>query len=230
MHGARHEAKAGGPTRRHAWGAALLAFGLACGLTGCALGGPGEADPGHFEGSVYINEALGLRVPFPPDWHVLAEGETQDAAAAGRTVLSGGDPTGGPYRSAGNPTSRTLFTVFRHPRGSVQGMNPSVVGGLENVVARPQIQTAADYLRMLEGFLGRGGVPITFDPIQPETIMGGQPFALLPVTIMAQGDRIAQVYFCRRIDDSMLTIVATFATQEQWDEIDAVLQGLTMAR
>ncbi len=196
-----------------------------------ACGGADLLEPGRFEGSTFIHEGLGVRLPFPQDWVILPPETQGEMSRGGRELLSGGDPTGGAYANAGAPTSRTLFQVNRYPLGTVQGINPSMVGAVENISARPQIQTAVDYLQMLQLFLEQGGAPVAFEPIAPSTLLGGQEFAILAATLRpAQNLIIGQVYYARRVDDGIFTIVATTATPGDWQHMEAILAGLVMER
>jgi hypothetical protein len=200
-------------------------------LTLAACSGSDMLDPGRFEGTVFIHEGLGLRLPFPADWVILAPETQGDLSREGRELLSGGDPTGGAYADAGAATSRTLFQVNRYPLGTIPGINPSLVGAIENITPRPEIQTATDYLQMLQNFLEQGGAPMTFEQISPSYQMGGQEFALLAVTLQPAPDlTIGQVYYARRVEDSIFTIVATAATPEQWGALERVLAGMALER
>lgn len=204
--------------------AILLVLSAAC-------GGTDLLEPGRFEGNTFIHEGLGIRLPFPEDWVILPPEAQGDMSRGGRELLSGGDPTGGAYASAGAPTSRMLFQVNRYPLGTVQGMNPSLVGAVENISARPQIQTAVDYLQMLQSFLEQGGTPIAFEPIAPSSLLGGQEFAILAVTLRPAADLIiGQVYYARRVDHGIFTIVATTSTPLDWQLMENILTGLVMDR
>jgi hypothetical protein len=198
-------------------------------LAGC--GGSDLLEPGHWEGSVFIHDGLGMQITVPGDWVIAPEESTQQLAAKGRDLLSRSDADGDAYGAEGQPTSRQLFAVYRFPLGTTQGINPSLVAALENVAARPQIQTAADYLQMLESFLSRGGTPMRFEPIAPDAELAGQEFSVLAVTMTPAKDLvIGQVYHARRVDDSIFTVVATFSTPEQWAEQQAVLSTLIMEK
>ena len=200
-------------------------------LTLAACGGSDMLDPGRFEGTVFIHEGLGLRLAFPADWVILPPEAQGDLSRGGRNLLSGGDPTGGAYADAGAATSRTLFQVNRFPLGTTPGINPGLVGAVENITSRPEIQTAADYLQMLQNFLEQGGAPMTFETIAPSYQLGGQEFALLAVTLQPAPElTIGQVYYARRVDDSIFTIVATAATPGQWASLEQVLAGMAMER
>lgn len=211
----------------------LAAGGLLClaifVLAGC--GGSDLLEPGRWEGTVFIHDGLGLRVTIPGDWIIAPEESNSQLSSAGRDLLSRGDPTGSAYIAEGQPTARQLFAVYRYPLGTVDGINPSLVTALENVAARPQIQTAADYLQMLETFLSRGGTPMNFEPIVPSSELAGQEFAVLAVTMQPGPDLvIGQLYHARRVDDSIFTVVATFTTPRQWVELEAVLGAMVMER
>lgn len=182
--------------------------------------------PGHFEGKVFIHEGLGLRIPFPSDWTILSEEQQEREAEAGRRFLSQGDPTGSAYRQNGPSTSLTLFAVYQNPPGTTPGVNPHLNGAVENVLMRPQIQTPVDYLEMLMGFLQRGGAPMTFEPIVPEVLVGGKVFAVMAVTVQNGLDRMGQIYYCRRFGDTILTLVATFATPDQWSQLEGIIQSI----
>lgn len=204
---------------------------LALTLLAAACGGGDMLEPGRFQDGRFIHEALGVSLPIPSTWVILPDSAEADAARAGRDLLSGGDPTGGAYSDAGAPTSRTLFQVKQYPLGTAQGMNPGLVGAVENITARPEVQSAADYLQMLQSFMEKGGAPITFEPIVPESLLGGQNFAVLAVTLSpAPNLTIGQIYHARRVDDVVFTLVATFQTPEQWAALEQVLQGMTMER
>jgi hypothetical protein len=188
-------------------------------------------DPGRFEGTVFMHDGLGLQVPFPADWVVLPQEAQGDLSRGGRELLTGGDPTGGAYADAGAATSRTLFQVNRHPLGTVQGINPGLVGAVENITPRPEIQTAADYLQMLQDFLEQSGAPMIFEPIVTNYDLGGQQFAVLAVTMQpAPGVTIGQVYYARRVDNSVFTVVATASTPEHWAALEGILGGMAMER
>jgi hypothetical protein len=102
---------------------------------------------------------------------------------------------------------------------------------VENITPRPEIQTAADYLQMLQNFLEQSGAPMTFEPIAPAYSLGGQEFAILAVTMQPVPDlTIGQVYYARRVDDSVFTIVATASNTGQWAAVEQVLSGMTMER
>jgi hypothetical protein len=214
----------GGGTLRPGLVALLLVLTAAC-------GGADLLESGRFEGNIFIHQGLGVRLPVPEDWVILPPEAQGDQTRRGRELLSGGDPTGGAYANAGAPTSRMLFQVNRFPPGTVQGMNPSLVGAVENISARPQIQTAVDYLQMLQSFLQQGGAPIVFEPIAPNAVLGGQEFAVLAVTLRPSADLIiGQVYYARRVDDGIFTIVATTATPQDWQIMETTLAGLVMER
>ncbi len=216
------------PHRTHR--AALAAAGLLAALALAGCGGGDLLDNGRFEDHTFVHDGLGLRLPFPPSWHISPPEVIARMNESGRQVLSGGDPTGGAYADQGAP-ARTLFVVHRQPPGTVPGLNPSLVGGLENIAARPQIQSGADYLQMLQSFLARGGTPMTFEPVVPDASLAGQSFAVLAVTIQPEpGQRIGQVYHARRVEDFVLTLVATFADESQWREIEAIFGAMTMER
>ncbi|MCZ6650317.1 MAG: hypothetical protein O7D35_06565 [Acidobacteria bacterium] len=222
-----------GPTQPSIQGGSTLRLGLVAVLLvlAGACGGADLLEPGRFEGNIFIHEGLGIRLEFPGDWVILPLEAQGDMSRGGRELLSGGDPTGGAYANAGAPTSRLLFQVNRYPLGTVQGMNPGLVGAVENISARPQIQTAVDYLQMLQSFLEQGGAPIVFEPIAPSTILGGQEFAILAVTLRPTADLIiGQVYYARRVDDGIFTIVATSANLQDWQIMEKILEGLVMAR
>lgn len=205
--------------------AAVLLF-ISCGSTGVE-----DLDAGHMEGRTYVHDGFGLRVMFPENWEVVASQEEADRVAdAGKAMLSRGDPAGDAYVSAGPSTSLNLFTVYRYPLGTVEGLNPSLVAGVENVLARPAIQTPVDYLEMMQDFLTRGGTPIIFEPIVAEVELGGQTFAVLGATIQTGVQPIGQVYYCRRIEPYMLTVVASFSAPEEWTDLEAVLSTLTLER
>ena len=210
--------------------AAVLVTLLAVLAAGCGRLGPRQADLGRFEGPVFVHEGFGMRLPFPADWTIVPRENAAQVEQAGRRALSGGPGSPDPYAAAGRATSHTLFTVYRYPLGSGRGLNPSLIGGLEDVAARPQVRTPVDYLQMMQSFLGRGGTPMRFDAIVPNTLLGGQEFAVMPATVQPGPQPIGQLYYCRRIEDQMLTIIATFATPEQWSELEAVLAGLTLER
>jgi hypothetical protein len=213
---------------RSPWPRALAAVVL---LTLAACGGGDMLDPGRFEGTVFLHDGLGIRLPFPANWEILPQEAQGDLSRDGRELLSGGDPSGGAYADAGAATSRTLFQVNRYPLGSVQGINPGLVGAVENITPRPEIQTAADYLQMLQNFLEQSGAPMTFEPIAPAYSLGGQEFAILAVTMQPVPDlTIGQVYYARRVDDSVFTIVATASNTDQWAAVEQVLSGMTMER
>ena len=211
----------------------LAAGGLVC-LAVLALAGCGSSDliePGRWEGTVFIHEGLGLRVTVPGYWIIAPEESSGQLSSAGRDLLSKSDPTGSAYGAEGQPTSRQLFAVYRFPLGTIQGINPSLVAALENVAARPQIQTAADYLQMLQTFLSRGGTPMNFEPIVSSSELAGQEFAVLAVTLQPTPELvIGQVYHARRVGDSIFTVVATFSTPEQWAELELVLGAMVMER
>ena len=197
----------------------------------CGGGGVDRFDPGRMEGHTYLHDGFGLRITFPDDWVVLSDpDESERVAQAGRRMLSQGNPTGDAYRSAGPSTSRNLFTVYRYPLGTVQGLNPSLIAGVENVLARPRIQTPVDYLEMMQDFLTRGGTPIAFEPIVAEAELGGQSFAVLGATIQTGARPIGQVYYCRRIEPYMLTIVTSFSDPTEWTELQTVLSTMTLER
>jgi hypothetical protein len=219
--------------RRHDAGARLLVRAVAC-LAAClmaACAGDDLLEDGRWEGTVFVHDGLGLRVTVPEIWVIAPDEAISQLSSTGRDVLSRGDPTGTAYGAEGPPTSRTLFAVYRFPLGTVQGINPSLVAAVENVSARPQTQTAADYLQMLQSFLSRGGTPMVFEPIATESLLAGQEFAVLGVTIQPEpGARIAQVYHARRVEDYVFTVVATFSTPEQWLELEAILRTMVMER
>jgi len=197
---------------------------------GCGRLGPRQIDLGRFEGPVFVHDGFGMRLPFPADWVIGPRETAAQVEEAGRRNLSGRAGSPDPYSAAGGATSHTLFTVYRYPLGSGHGLNPSLIGGLEDVATRPQVRTPIDYLQMMQSFLGRSGTPMRFDAIVPSALLGGQEFAVMPATVQMGSQPIGQIYYCRRIEDQMLTIIATFATPEQWSEIEAVLAGLTLAR
>lgn len=215
------------PMRRAAAPLILLLPALAA---GCGRLGPRQADLGRFEGSVFVHDGFGMRLPFPADWTIVPREAAAEVEQAGRRALTGGATGADPYSAGGSATSRTLFTVYRYPLGSGRGLNPSLIGGLEDVATRPQVRTPIDYLQMMQSFLGRGGTPMRFDAIVPSTLLGGQEFAVMPATVQPGPQPIGQIYYSRRIGDQMLTIIATFATPEHWSELEPVLAGLTMSR
>ena len=216
------------PAIRSPWPRVLAALVL---LTLAACGGGDMLDPGRFEGTVFIHDGLGVRLPFPGDWVILPQEAQGDLSRGGRELLSGGDPSGGAYADAGAATSRTLFQVNRFPLGTIQGINPGLVGAVENITPRPEIQTAVDYLQMLQNFLEQGGAPMTFEPIAPAYELGGQDFALLAVTMKPVPElTIGQVYYARRVDNSIFTIVATASSPAHWAALEQVLAGLSMER
>ena len=81
---------------------------------------------------------------------------------------------------------------------------------------------------MMRDFLTRGGTPMAFEPIAADSSLGGQSFAVLGATIQLGETPIGQVYFCRRIEPYMLTLVASFTTAEEWAELEAVLSTLNL--
>ena len=210
----------------------MLAVATALAAISCGSTGVEGLDTGRMEGRTYVHDGFGLRVIFPEGWEVVAsQEEATRIADAGKAILSQGDPTGDAYRSAGPSTSATLFTVYRYPLGSVQeGLNPSLIAGVENVLARPAIQTSVQYLEMMQDFLTRGGTPFIFKPIVADVELGGQTFAVLGATIQTGIRPIGQLYYCRRIEPYMLTVVASFSGPEEWSALEAVLSTLTLER
>ena len=183
-------------------GRRVLALATALVAISCGSSGAEDLDTGRMEGRTYVHDGFGLRVIFPEGWEVVAsQDEAARVADAGRAMLSQGDPSGDAYRSAGPSTSANLFTVYRYPLGTVQGLNPSLIAGVENVLARPAIQTPVDYLEMLQDFLTRGGTPIIFEPIVAEAELGGQTFAVLGATIQTGVRPIGQVLVAKGLGD-----------------------------
>lgn len=178
-------------------------------------------DYGVVEGGKYRNAFFGLTMDVPDAMHVM-ERVQMDSLAAGMQSSTGAMISGGAQKSA--EPARLLLFMSRYPFGAdAEDFNYNIVVTCEKLPDALGVKNNEQYMQMAIRMLTAGGA----DPDMPVSSveLGGRDFMKMRKPL---DDAAAQdLYICIR-SGYALTIVGTYAGDDQRREVDGIINTITL--
>ena len=189
---------------------------------------PDDFDYGKIEEGIYKNDYFNMKVSLPSTWEIQSKDQMANLMKEGEKVLEKKNKELSSKLKANQVSTALLLIMFKNKTDSVIGQfNPSFMIIAENLGRMSGIKTSVDYLDQLKKTLKQTGI----NQISPEYTtrnIGGKDFDVLKAT--KNDGEVMDIKFVYSVSIQKgfaLTILTTFATEEQEDEIMDVLHKIT---
>ena len=189
---------------------------------------PDDFDYGKVEEGIYKNDYFNMKVSLPSAWEIQSKDQMANLMKEGEKAIEKKNKEFSSKLKANQVSTALLLIMFKNKTDSVTGQfNPSFMIIAENLGRMSGIKTSVDYLDQLKKTLKQTGI----NQISPEYTtrsIGGKDFDVLKATKnVGEVMDIKFVYSVAIQKGFALTILTTFATEEQEEELMDVIHKIT---
>jgi len=193
----------------------------------CSSAGNSKLDAGKIKNSVYNNKFFGMSVHVPEKWNVQSSETNKELMDEGTSVESGKDKNMKAVLDSSVQRSVNLLTVFKYPIGSAHDFNSSFAVIAEKLPDMYSIRDGRDYLTSMKTMMENGQLKYDFyGGIKPVKI-GNKNFYMQKTGLKFKTMVIHQNYYSYIVKGYALCIVASWASDSEWEELNKVLNAIT---
>lgn len=194
--------------------ALLLAALMVVTLVACNLGGP-ELSRGEIDGNVYKNEFLGIEFTKPASWRYYSDEEIASAMNIAVDNLKGENLKKSLEK---NPAIYDMMVVDQST-----GSNINV--GYENLRKSFSSNISMEkYVEELKKVMKSEGMNVTFPEKLEKVKLGDVEFTKCECTVKAYGITMTQVYYLKKIDGYMASVIVTLPSGYSVADIEAMFK------
>ncbi len=203
-------------------------FILIFSLTSCNQNGkPKNFDYGHIEDNKYLNSFFGLELTIPDSWIVQTKEQTENLSKVGRDLVAGDDKNLKAVIDASEINSANLLAVFQYEVGAAVDYNPNFMLVAENLKNAPGIKTGNDYLFQARKLLNQSQLQYSYiDDVFEKELINNQEFYTMNCTIDYMGLNIKQIYYSTVIDRFCLSVLISYATDDQKRNLEKMISSM----
>lgn len=194
--------------------ALLLAVLMVVMLVACNLGGP-ELSRGEIDGNVYKNEFLGIEFTKPASWRYCSDEEIASTMNIAAENLKGENLKKSLEK---NPAICDMMVVDQST-----GTNMNIV--YENLRKSFSSNiTMEKYVEELKKTMESEEMSVTFPDKLEKVKLGDTEFTKCECTIKAYGITMTQVYYLKKIDGYMASVIVTIPSGYSVSDIEAMFK------
>lgn len=197
--------------------------------TGCRHA---EVTLGTVEGNTYYNDYFDLQVDKHEDWVSLTHNEVAEIGQIGLDMMSDYNEELVGKIDVSSYRNLPLFGFYKYPLTYTgPDNNPNFLCVAENLKLgkmKKTIKTGADFIQYNVDLLTDVGVPYQFGEYRIEKV-GNTTLDSLASSIRYEGGTVKQKYYSKIIGDYALLLIITYTTDDELDELQAILDTVQIA-
>lgn len=191
-----------------------------------------EVTLGTVEGNTYHNEYFGLQVDMHEDWVSLTHNEVAEIGQIGLDMMSEYNEELVGKIDVSSYRNLPLFGFYKYPLTYTgPDNNPNILCVAENLKLgnmKKTIKTGADYIQYNVDLLTDVGVPYQFGEYRIEKV-GNTTLDSLASSLLYEGVTVKQKHYSKIIGDYALFLIITYTTDDELDELQAILDTVQFA-
>ena len=180
------------------------------------------------DGIHYTNEKFNMRIVKPESWHAQSVAELIATQQMGARVMSGDDENFEAMVEASLASSLPLFGFHEFAPGTPTTVNSSITGVAENIAVMPGIKSGCDYLYHAKQALRQSQVDIDINDECLTEVVNGTKLSYFSTTMRFGPNTAKQKLFACLSGDYAIAIVHTLVNKDNTEEVDAILNSLTI--
>ena len=186
---------------------------------------PENFDFGTTENGHYSNDYFDLDIFFNPEW-VVQDQQEMDQLMEASSDLMGGTEEFKSQMKASLVKSANLLTIFKHDLSEGAESNPSFIAMVENISTLSGIKTGEEYIKGVINSLKQTQLEYDLDaPIKKEQL-GSYDFYSVETTLHYGEKEIHQKYFCGMSHGFSLSLIGSWTTAEERQEIEEIFKRI----
>jgi hypothetical protein len=173
-------------------------------------------DLGKVENGIYVNSFFDFEMAIPENWIIQTQEEMDYIQDLGQEMVAGDNEKLKNAIKAAEETTANLLVVFQYKIDSLVDYNPSLMIVSENVKKALVIRNGETYLKQARKILEKSGFQYDYidNTFEKQTI-GKKVFYLMNASVNVSGYTINQVYYSTVINGYALSIIISYASEEQ---------------
>lgn len=187
-----------------------------------------EIGYGEIKNEIYINKYFSMSIQVPKGWSVQSKAAIKEISDRGGDLIAGDDENLKAAIKVAEKQTVNLFAFFKYEQGAPVDFNPSIMAAAERVAHMPGIKKGSDYLFHLKKTLQAGQLEYTFPKDTYTRHLSGSSFDVMPAQITVGNTAIFQEYYSTKIKDYVLSLILTYSSQSEKDELVKALNTLQL--
>ena len=189
-----------------------------------------EIGYGEIKNETYINEYFNMSLTVPKGWSIQSKAAIKEISERGSDLIAGDDENLRAAIKVAEKQTVNLFAFFKYEQGAPVDFNPSIMAAAERVVQMPGITKGSDYLFHLKKTLQAGQLKYTFPKETYAKTISGSPFDVMPTQLSMGNTPIYQEYYSIKIKDYVLSLILTYSSENEKNELVKTVNNLKLNR
>lgn len=175
----------------------------------------------------YFSPFFGITVEKPTDWYAMSAVEFARAMGMGTRLVAGENRELQVILNASEKQSANIFAFYENEIGAPVDLNANIMALAENVVFAPGVKTGKDYYVHMKRMVSQSQMEVTYTDVDAPRLIDGVSFDRLDSQTIMMGQTVLQEYYATRRDQHILAFILTYNTEEQRDQLRAVLDTVS---
>ena len=182
-------------------------------------------DYGNSKSGIYTNNYFDFEIKFDTSWSVQSQKQLNGIVEQGKKMLKDNSELEEAIKAAEINTAY-LFAIFKHEVGAPVSFNPSLMILAENTKRMTGVKKGKDYLFHAKKNLKQTKLNYTFDQNYGSEKYASYNFDVLTAHLNGYSTPITQEYITSVIGSFTLTIVISYSTSNEKEELHKVLKSM----
>lgn len=188
-----------------------------------------EISYGTIVDGVYSNEYFDMSIKVPENWIVQNQASQKELMEVGSNLIAGDDANLKVIMKEAEKQTVNMFSFFKFEQGAPVGFNPSVISVAERVTNMPGIKKGSDYLFHVKKLLESGQMNHKFPEEIYSVELSGKPFDVMTMQLDVNGFIVNQKYYAARINDYVLSLIISYSSEAEMDELKEALNQVVFS-
>ena len=180
---------------------------------------------GRLTAHTYTHDYFNLSVTIPDEWYIQNRRESDRLMQAGVAAFR---PDDQPAVQMSQQYTLNLLSAFRHPPGTPDVSNHSLMLMAEDVSILPGLKHGQDFLYTTRQSMAKiTTIKFECGPIETGFKIGSLPAARMQVVIFdTSGQEVYQDYYAARRGDYFLAVVLSYSDDDELDSLLEIMESL----
>ena len=183
-------------------------------------------DKGTVENGVYTNKYFNFSINLKENWHVADEQTQSQLEEAGSEIVKQSNKKLGKQLKASEINTMNLLTVSAEELGQ-QAPTGILIIAIERLPPSSGVDTGKEYVTLTKDILEESGLPYAIDGKFEKLKAGNTTFAVMNSRLTGSVPVVRQKNRAIIDKEFALVLVATYSSDERWQQIEKMLQTFT---
>ncbi|MFP6611015.1 MAG: hypothetical protein VB835_01800 [Pirellulales bacterium] len=183
-------------------------------------------DKGTVENGVYTNKYFNFSINLNENWHVADEQTQSQLEEAGSEIVKQSNKKLGKQLKASEINTMNLLTVSAEELGQ-QAPTGILIIAIERLPPSSGVDTGKEYVTLTKDILEESGLPYAIDGKFEKLKAGNTTFDVMNSRLTGSVPVVRQKNMAIIDKEFALVLVATYSSDERWQQIEKMLQTFT---